>query len=295
MSVVVTETYPATVVGTDDPQQRGRIRVACAALLGDESAALPMWIEPVLDWGWFTVPDVGEIVDIEVATGSTEDEQQGQVSIDNLDAKWRGGRYYGGAESDTSRDVADEFKQNYGKRRGFATPGGLILFFDDTDDSRQISLTWNDGQNPLGFSHMSIDKDGSVIWGTKTGHLLTMNAKTGELSLIDQHGNSYSSNENGLKLIDKFSNILEFKDGVVQLLAQSGLTASAKDIVLDAGLTQLGGSPATEPVLLGNIFLTLFANHIHSTGMGPSGPALVGAGGSPALWSTALSTFVKTK
>ena len=86
--------YWATVTNNVDPENRGRISVACVGLLGDEETELPMFVEPVHDWGWFYIPDVGELVEIEVIESSDEDEQHGQMSIDNLDIKWRSKRDY---------------------------------------------------------------------------------------------------------------------------------------------------------------------------------------------------------
>lgn len=249
---MTTERYPATVTSIDDPEQRGRIRVACSGLLGDEESDLPMWIEPVLGWGMFIVPDVGEIVEIEVVTGSDEDEQYGQASIDNLDAKWVGKRYFGNEEGEAPTPVPTDFLTNYGKRRGFATPGGHVVVFDDTDGKRKISVTWNNEDNKK--SYFGMDENGSIVIGTHTGHTIYMNAKDGELTIIDQHGNMYSSNSDGLKVVDKSGSLIDIKGGNMQILAQAGLTVSCADAVLEAGKMQLGGQPAIQPVIMGTLF-----------------------------------------
>lgn len=269
--MINTETYPAKVMSTDDPERRGRIRVACVGLMGDEESELPHWVQPALPWGWFLVPDVGELVEIEVVTGSSEDEQQGQASIDQLDPRWHY-RHYGNEEGETPTPIAEDFTAtNYGKRRGFATPGGHVLMFDDTDGLRRVSLTWcNESQER---SFLAFDEDGSLIVGTKTGHTMYLNAKAGELSIIDQHGNTYSSNADGSKLIDKSGSAIELKGGNIQVLAGSGVTISCKDAVIDAGKVQIGGQPLVEALILGTTFLnTFFKTHVHPTGVGPSGP-----------------------
>ena len=96
-----TATYPAKVPFNQDPDKRGVIRVACVGLMGEEDTEVPVDVEPVHDWGWFYVPDIGEIVEIECTEGSDEDEQHGQMSIDNCDLKWRSARHYGNDEGET--------------------------------------------------------------------------------------------------------------------------------------------------------------------------------------------------
>ena len=273
--MIQTETHPAKVLGTDDPERRGRIRVACAGLMGDEETELPEWVEPAPSWGWFIVPDVGELVEIEVVVGSSEDEQSGQASIDNLDAKWRGARFYGNSEGEQPTPINEDFLLNYGKRRGFATPGGHTLIFDDTDGDRRINLTWTNENQERGF--ISFDQDGSFIVGTKTGHTMYFNVKEGELSIIDQHGNTYSSNVDGTKIINKDGDLIELKGGNIQILAQSGVTISCKDAVLDAGKVQIAGNPAIEALVLGTTFLALYNAHTHVAppGGGPTSPPAV--------------------
>lgn len=186
-------TYPATVTFNQDPEQRGRIRVACVALLGDEEAEVPQDVEPVHDWGWFYVPDVGEVVEIEVVEGSSEDEQQGQMSIDNLDIKWRSARYYGNEEGDVPTPINPIFTaENYGKRRGFATPAGHVVMFDDTEGKEQIAISWKDGS-----ASVVMNKDGSVIIKNTKGATVNMDATADKIvasaTLIEVNGDSESA------------------------------------------------------------------------------------------------------
>jgi len=163
---VHTETYSATVTANNDDEERGRIRVACAGLMGDDDADLPMWVEPLLDWGWFLVPDVGEIVDIEVVAGTDLDEQFGQASIDNLDIKWKGPRYYGNTEADEPTVVHPSFTgDHYGKKRGFATPFGHVIVFDDTADAPKITISWTSelhSEDATKLSQIVINTDGTI-------------------------------------------------------------------------------------------------------------------------------------
>lgn len=230
-------TYPAVVTFNEDPEQRGRIRVSCAALLGDEESEVPQDVEPVHDWGWFVVPDIGEIVEIEVVEGSSEDEQKGQMSIDNLDIKWRAARFYGNEEGDTPTPINPAFLTNYPKRRGFATPAGHVVMFDDTKGSEEILLSWKDGT-----SSMQIDKDGQVTIKNKDGATIVMNTD----------GSIVLSNAAG---------------------ASINMDAANDKITATATLLELNG--ASEAAVLGDAFKAYFDTHVHPTGVGPSGPPSV--------------------
>lgn len=282
--MISTATYYATVTFNNDPEKLGRIRVACVGLLGDEETEIPIDIEPVHDWGWFYIPDIGEIVEIEVTEGSSEDEQNGQMSIDNLDIKWRSARAYGNEEGDIPTPINEDFTStNYGKRRGFATPMGHVFLFDDKEGSEQVSLKW---QNKAGENcFFAMDKDGSIVMSNKTGTTLFFNAKDGQMSIIDQHGNVFSSDSVGLKLIDASGNSVELKSGAIIVLGQSGVTISCKDAVIDAGNVEITGN--VEAAVLGTTFLPLLNAHVHPTGVGPSGTP------TPPFAPTILSTKVK--
>jgi len=174
---VSTGTYPAKVTFNADPDKRGVIRVACIGLMGDEETECPVDVEPVHDWGWFVVPDVGEIVEIEVLEASDDDEQAGQMSIDNLDLKWRSARYYGNEDGDAPTPIHPMLtSKNYGKRRGFATPAGHVFMLDDTEGQEQITLSWKDGS-----AFITLDAKGSVLLSASNGATLTIEADSGKI------------------------------------------------------------------------------------------------------------------
>lgn len=191
------EKHKAIVVANKDEKQLGRIQVACAGILGDEETAIPEWIPPVLDWGWFYIPDIGEIVEIEMNVSDATDEIEGQSSIDGMDLHWRGKRFYTGANmepNNESRQIDDTFLTNYPKRRGFVTPMGHILYFDDTSGSQKIEIIWKDGTDTQSVSMDSDgikikDKQGSEIHIDGTGGVTVTStdftAKTTTVNLVD--------------------------------------------------------------------------------------------------------------
>jgi hypothetical protein len=272
--VIQTEKHIAVCADNQDPEQRGRIRVRCVGILGDDETILDRWVDPCFDWGWFYVPDLEEQVEIEVASSSDTDEVKGQSFVDEPDIRYRGKRFYG--EGITS--VNEMFKSsNYGKRRGFATPGGHILMFDDTAESEKINLVWHSSED--GWAMFSIDEDGSVIIANKNGSMVYLNAANAEIAIIDENGNSLSMNSDGIKLVDKSGNSLEVN-------ATNGVT-------VQAGSVSIGGLSGLEPVLLATTFLGYFRSHTHPD-------PVSGFTGSPVeippgLWDAAKSGVIQTK
>lgn len=272
MSTTV-EKYVAIVDANNDPEFRGRIRIRCADLTGDPDVVLPGWAEPVFDWGWFAIPDVDEFVEIEVITGSTEDEVPGQSMILNPQITWRAKRYYhtGG---DTETPIHEDFTSgNYGKRRGFATPAGHILLFDDTEGQERVQLTWHQIESSEDkFSYLALDPDGSIIIGNKKGSLIYLDAKNGAITLNDEHGNIISSDSEGVRLIDKFSNIIDMKDGAILLMGKGGVTLNCKTAALKAGSVELGRTATlgvarlTDLVVAGASMATWIANVVAALG-----------------------------
>lgn len=272
----VTERFLARVVANDDENHRGRIKVICPDLTGDPDTVLPNWIEGAFDWGWFVIPDVDEVVEIEVVTSTEMDETVGQSTIYNPEIRWRQKREYHAGEDEggvaTGTPIHEDFtSSNYGKRRGFATPNGHILLFDDTEAGERINLTWHalEGEEDK-YSYISFDPTGSILLGNKNGSLIHLDAANGSLTIIDENGNLYSSDSKGLKLVDKNGNVIELKGGAVQVLAPGSVVINCKTAQMKAGAVELGDGADT-PVVRGDDWKTWAENHTHPTGVGPSG------------------------
>lgn len=273
----IREVFIGRVSSTADPEERGRIRVICSALLGDEDTALPQWIPPICDWGWFYVPDVGELVDIEVIVADSDDGAPGAVSISQGDYRWRN-RHWGNSEGPKPTPIPADFKgDHYGKRRGFATPAGHVLMFDDTPGSRKISLTCKvadkDEANPETldeYCYFTLDA-GDVIIANKKGSIFHLDAKNGKTALIDQHGNSISTGAGGIAVVDKGGNFFSC-DGssTVNVVAQGTVNLRCKNAVIDAGKIELGAN-ATDALLKSSIVDVIFAAHQH-TSTAPGNP-----------------------
>lgn len=86
----IKETYVAIVAATDDELQRGRIKVICPELTGVEDMMIEEWVEPLSDWGWFYVPDIGELVEVEAVVHDDYSESYLQAFLEYPDLRWRG-------------------------------------------------------------------------------------------------------------------------------------------------------------------------------------------------------------
>lgn len=157
--------YTAQVKIVDGPERPGPgwIKVTCPDFIGTDEV-LPDWIEPLFDWGWFYVPDIDEMVQIEVLYATGRDDTYGQSSVYNPQIRWRGKRFWGGEETDAPRPVPDDFVgAHYGKLRGFATPNGHLILFDDTEADPSITVRWHREVGGVDkFASLTFDKDGKV-------------------------------------------------------------------------------------------------------------------------------------
>lgn len=253
-SLTVEECHLAIVTANKDPEQLGQIRVACQGLLDGEDEDLPMWIKPYASWGWFIVPDVGETVEIVAVVGATDDEQPGTASIANPNIRWRGTRLWGNTDTAEPRPIPDVFKTNYGKRRGFATPTGHVIWFDDTEGQEAVTIQWTkkDGSKQ---STLSMDPNGSVVVTNQNGATLAMDAVAKTLLLADDNGNSI-------------------------LMEDKKITIVCTDTVkVDAPKVEIAG--AAHDAAFGDVLETWLAGHTHPTSApgAPTGPPAPGPSG----------------
>lgn len=136
MGATITERHEGIVTSVEDEDSLGRIKCTCPGITGDEETELPFWLEPAHDWGWFYLPDVDEVVEIEVVVSSPQDEIFGQTTLEAPNPRWRSKRFY-----NEDHPIHPDFTaENYGKRRGWATPTGHIFIIDD--EANTIRISW---------------------------------------------------------------------------------------------------------------------------------------------------------
>ena len=124
-----------------------------------------------------------------------------------------------------------------------------------------------------------MDKDGSVTLNDKQGAKLTLDANANEVVLEDANGNKLTMSSSGTVVEDSNGNKIE--------MTAANIKVQGSMVVVQGNQVMLGGQGG-EPIIKGTSFLTLFATHIHPTGVGPSGPPI------PQGEMTSLSTKVMT-
>lgn len=218
-----------------------------------------MWVEPVLNWAWFAVPDVGEIIEIEVQTGAPEDETRGQMSLDSLSPRWKGGRHYNEDEDAPTPVHPDLTERHYGKRRGINTPLGHTLVFDDTENAAEVALTW------------SMEKDAAPEKRTQL--------------LIDKDGHAT------LSVLGKHTIVLQPNRITVQLDEGAAMDIQGKDgdatTVLGDGAVEVAIAPHLRALY--NSLKDYIEGASVQTGMGPSSTILVANGPAPS-WDAAIES-----
>lgn len=264
---VTTERYEAVVSaieGFDDEyEKRGVIKVICPALMADDETPLPVLCEPAHDWGWFYVPDVGEAVEIEVVTSSDRDETWGQQTLEALAPTWRGKRQHTDVETegDDPRPIhVDYTDTNYGKRRGFSTPFGHVLLFDDTEGKQRIYLTHAAEQlepgatpDPEKYTRIEIEPDGSLKTLFLNKHLLHFTTERGNV-LIGLDGEGDADHKHTIEFDAEQPKVeallAEGKAGI--LLDSTTLSIQAQVGSGDHAITIDGNTPSLEVKLGGD-------------------------------------------
>lgn len=131
----------ATVDKNEDQGKAGRVICKSASMDGDQ---YPLPLEAVMPPGLIAHPHPGDTLEIELPEGE-------DIVEHPQEAKWLGKRW------DDANDYPTKFKTNYPDRRGFYTPGGHYLIFDD--------------------------KDQKIILESQGGNTITIDDKAGKISV----------------------------------------------------------------------------------------------------------------
>jgi len=247
--------YSGEVTKNEDDDHMGKIMVKVPAVFGKD---LEVRARPCFAPCQFFVPPVGAKVWVEFEAG------------DPSFPLWTGMWYPSGA---TPQEAAIKPPDD----RVIQTPSGHTIELMDKGGEEKIVIRHKDN------SYVALDKDGGVLIANKNGSHVFLNAKDGEATVVEEHGNLLRMKSDGLTLVNASGAILEMKGGKVKIVAKDALTITAKDVNLESSTVSLGqnaamspggpGSPA-EKALLAETFLMAFATHTHPTALGPSGPPL---------------------
>lgn len=246
--------YKATVYRNDDPEGRGRIQVTMAPF--SEGSPLDVWVEPRFegagpDRGWFWPPEVGDSVWIRFGQGRTD----------------RPLVYTGGAYRSTNKPKEFAVTDNKPYRRGLVTRGGHMLIFSDepgkesvrivrhkpvSDPSltnRSVSADRTEGKNSV----ILLEPNGDIRIQNDNNSLLHLDAANEQMKWIDQHGNSITTDGDGIKLVDKSGNLIAIDGGKINIIATGDVTVNAPTFTAETGGTNLS-KQASEPVVLGRTY-----------------------------------------
>jgi phage baseplate assembly protein gpV len=250
--------YRGFVADNDDPARLGRLRLVVPSVLGAEVTGWALPCAPFggrQDQGWFAVPEPEAQVWVEF--------EEGDVSRP----------IWAGTFWQQTADVPAEAAASPPTSRVLKTPAGHLLRFDDEEGVERVTLRHQAG------AELDLAPDGNVTLTDADGGRVLLDADAGTVTVEDGNGNRVLMEAAGISVEDASGNRVE--------LAGSGVVVSAQRVVLEGTQVLLGGQGG-EPIIKGQSFLTLFATHVHPTGVGPSGPPI------PQGEMTTLSTTVLT-
>lgn len=237
--------YRGHVTNTDDPENRGRVKVTVPSVLGDNES---QWADPVFPYGggagfgFVAVPPVDSAVIVEFIEG------------DPSAPVWSG----------TFWRSADEVPEQHESQatKVFKTESGHCLVFDDTDGSEKLTL------HSATDAVMEMNAEGSIELTDSAGAHVTIDAAAGQIIIDDANGNSMVLSASGIACEDASGNKIE--------TTASGIEVKGTTVKIEGQSVSLGGAGG-EPLIKGQTFLALFNSHTHPcTAPGsPSGPPLV--------------------
>lgn len=165
------------VTTNEDPAKVGRIKVTLAEVDGQE---FPEWIEPVFVPGWFSPPEAGDEVKVEIPEGDDLAEFAHEV------------KYHGQVFSE-GHGPPDELKQQdkMVHLRGYFTKAGHRLLFDDKD--KVISLYTKEG-----YSLILSEKDSAITMNTPAKHTLLLDESAGKARLTHKDKTMVSITDAGI-------------------------------------------------------------------------------------------------
>lgn len=215
----------------ENEKLRGAIFFKSDTLTGDKE--FPIAAEPCFPiagqngFGFFAVPEPGDIVEIEI-----------DDAVEHPQPRWRCSIY------SSVDEIAREFRKNYPKRMGFRTKTGHVLIWDDTEGAEEVFFEHTFGSRikfstngNISFKARQItnrDEDDEIndIEATEFAELLfDFNQKV--IHLHDHHPNSIKMNSSGVVALDKNNNKITMdSSGVIILDKNSNKTTKDNDGII---------------------------------------------------------------
>lgn len=311
--------YGGIVVSNEDPKKLGRCKLK-VGVIGDQFPtewALPAQMISGVGSGDFRPPPKDAAVFVMFLEGDPEH----PVYI---------GGYF--ASPGGVSDVPEEFQRNPPTNRGYKSPGGHLIEYDDGDDTKGVRVT-TAGKFKINLS----DKNKKAVIETPDGNKIELDDENQKLSITAKKDMSETVEGDSTvtvkgkrdEKVDGDSSVTvkgkrtETIDGElsatikgkvevkseadIELSVQTGkiVLKSLKGIIVDGQRVLIGSDSASEPFVLGTqlstlltTVITLILSHVHPgvlpgpSSTGPS-PSLA-AGLPPQLASIAAGTIVAT-
>ena len=176
-----------------------------------------------------------------------------------------GGLYNGKDKPPTARKKDNDQKM-------VRTKLGHELMLDDTEKTQRVRLRTAGKSKDDPKHELDLDDAGEKVTGkTAGGHTVELDDKGGKVTVKSSGGHSV--------VMDDKANSIEVKTKQGQSLKLDGssgtVTVTGTTVTLDASKVNLG-SPATQSLVLGDMFMTLFNLHVHTatTMGGPTTPPI---------------------
>lgn len=248
----------AIVSDVNDPENQGRVKLSYP-WFDDETISEWARVRQLYagnDYGTFFIPEVGD----EVLVAFVHGDMRLPIVLGGL---------YNGIDLPPSHR-ADDLDQKM-----IRTKGRHEILLDDTDGQKMVRVTTAGGHEVL------LDDDGQKLSATTSGgHSVTLD-DSGQNVTIQSSGSHQvvlddsaqnvtiqTSGSHQVVLDDSAQSVTIQTSGgqSITLSATGTITISAATIVLDASANvALGSAAATEPLVLGLKFLSLFNTHIHTS------------------------------
>lgn len=164
----------------------------------------------------------------------------------------------------------------------FAVDHGMLVHNCDPSDPALTDFTKSADRTKGKFATITVDNTGSLQVVNSKGSMFVLDSTEQHALLVDENGNSVTTDPDGIKLIDFNGNLLSLdaKAGSLNVIVSGDMNFTGKTANFKVGGVFLGdGAPLSS--VLGEPLMAWLAAHNHLTGVGPSSPAAAGLVGPP--------------
>jgi len=254
----------AKVLDNRDPLKRGRI------IVDHPQLGPTTWIQYLHNPNGFDAPSVGDIVYVEVDAG-----------VFTHPVAW-GNTIKG---PDAAPEMPTQFRRDIPTNRGFYTPGGHLIEFDDgigvltkdpnetqtTSEKRGIRIT-TQGENRIHIMEDSVTNEHFILIRDFGGNLIKLDYAAKEITISSiGDTNTFTFKDEKKEIQGKFNTDVT-KTIDINAGEDFNLFTNQNMILTATQNIKIGSSGANENLVLGQAFKTLYNQHTHIGNLGiPTG------------------------